>query len=234
MTEHDDRLYYALAALATAAMLGAGAVIFLFAPQDALQGPVQRIFYLHVSCAITSFFCFGLVVAGGALFLWRESWAADRLARSAAVVGLVLITVTIAMGIVWAKPIWNWDPSQTWDARFTSTVLLWLIYAAYLSVRKFAVPGRAAMRLSAVVGIVGFIDVPIVYGSVRWWRTLHPGPVLDAPGGPALPAAMMVTFVVTLAAVLFLAAVLVAIRYRVEAIRDHRDQHAAALELAAR
>jgi heme exporter protein C len=115
-------------------------------------------------------------------------------------------------------------------------VVLWAVYAGYLLVRKFAAPGRQARRLAAVVGIVGFVDVPVVHFSVQWWRTLHPGPVVDAQGGPALPAPMLYTFLVTLAAVLFLAAVLVAIRYRIEARRDERSERAVAvaLELAAR
>jgi heme exporter protein C len=234
MTDADGALtlrWRALAALAAAAMIGAGLMIFLYPPDDSLQGPVQRIFYLHVSADVAGFACFGLVVAGGAVHLWRGGLVADRLARAGAVTGLVLITVTIAMGIVWAKPVWNWDPGQTWDARFTSTVVLWLIYAAYLTVRRFSTPGRTAMRLSAVVGIVGFIDVPIVYGSVQWWRTLHPGPVLQASGGPALPASMLLTFLVTLAATLVFAAVMVAFRYRVEARSDEAMDREALAEL---
>jgi heme exporter protein C len=151
-------------------------------------------------------------------------------------VGLVFTTNTIALGVIWAKPIWNWDPSQTWDARFTSTVVLWMVYAGYLTVRKFAAPGRQAMRLASVVGIIGFVDVPIVYFSVRWWRTLHPGYVLDAPGGPALPASMLYTFVLTLAATVLYAAVVLAIRYRIEAAADERADraHEQALEMARR
>jgi heme exporter protein C len=224
-----------LSAAAVLAMLGAAAMIFLYAPQDALQGPVQRIFYVHVSAAIAGFACFALVVGGGVGYLWKGAVRWDRLARSAALVGLVMLTVNIFMGIVWAKPIWDWDPAQTWDAKFTTTVMLWLIYAAYLLIRKFAAPGRAQMRLAAIVGIFGFVDVPIVYESVNWWRTLHPGSVLLTPGGPAMPSAMLQTFVITQLAVLFLTVVLVAIRYRIETVRDEGAQRelAAALELAA-
>ena len=215
----DNRTLSALAAGAVAAMLAAAWAIFLYAPQDALQGPVQRIFYLHVGSAVAAFGCFALVLLGGGVYLWRESVRGDRLARAAALVGLVFTTNTFVMGMIWAKPIWNWDPSQTWDARLTSTAVLWVIYAGYLLVRRFATPGRPAMRLAAVVGIVGFADVPIVYFSVQWWRTLHPGPVLAAPGGPQLPPEMLVAALVTTAAVLFLAGVLVAVRYRIEARR---------------
>jgi heme exporter protein C len=225
-----------LAGAGVAGLLIAAAAIFLYAPEDALQGQVQRIFYVHVTSAVAAFGCFGLVAAGGAVHLWRGSLRADRLARAGALVGLVFTTNTIVLGIIWAKPIWNWDPSQTWDARFTSTVVLWMVYAGYLTVRKFAPPGRQAMRLAAVVGIIGFIDVPVVYLSVRWWRTLHPGYVLESPGGPALPREMLYTFVLTMLAMLFFAAVLVAIRYRIEAQADARAarDEEQALEMARR
>ncbi|HXM57719.1 MAG TPA: cytochrome c biogenesis protein CcsA [Candidatus Dormibacteraeota bacterium] len=229
MTENNK--LYLLAAGAVAAMLVAAWAMFLYAPQDALQGPVQRIFYLHVGSAVAAFGSFALVLAGGVAFLWKDSVRGDRLGRAAALVGLVFTTNTFVMGMIWAKPIWNWDPSQTWDARLTSTAVLWVIYAGYLLVRRFATPGRPAMRLAAVVGIVGFADVPIVYFSVQWWRTLHPGPVLAAPGGPQLPPEMLVAALVTTAAVLLLAGVLIAIRYRIETRRDERDERAVAAQL---
>jgi heme exporter protein C len=227
----ENRTLSALTAGAVAAMAVAAWAIFVYAPQDALQGPVQRIFYLHVGSAIAAFGCFALVLVGGVAYLWKESVRGDRLARASALVGLVFTTNTFVMGMIWAKPIWNWDPSQTWDARLTSTAVLWVIYAGYLLVRRFATPGRPAMRLAAVVGIVGFADVPIVYFSVQWWRTLHPGPVLAAAGGPQLPPEMLVAALVTTAAVLYLTGVLIAIRYRIEARRDERDERAVAAQL---
>jgi heme exporter protein C len=227
----ENRKLTALAGGAVAAMLVAAWSIFVYAPQDALEGPPQRLFYLHVGSALAAFICFGLVLAGGVAYLWKESIRGDRLARAAALVGLVFTTNTFVMGMIWAKPLWNWDPSQTWDARLTSTALLWVIYAGYLMVRRFATPGRPTMRLAAVVGIVGFADVPIVYFSVQWWRTLHPGPVLAAPGGPALPPEMVVATVVTTVATLYLTAVLLALRYRIEARRDEQEERAVAAQL---
>src|SRR5256885_11761371 len=194
--------YEKAAAAAVALMLVAAGAIFLYAPGDALQGPVQRIFYLHVSSAIAAYACFALALGGSVAYLWRDSVRGDRLARAAALVGLVFTTNTFVMGMIWAKPIWNWDPSKTWDARLTSTAVLWAVYAGYLLVRRFAPPGRTAARLAAVVGIVGFVDVPVVHFSVQWWRTLHPGPVIDARGGPPLPPAMLTARVVTRCAVL--------------------------------
>jgi heme exporter protein C len=231
----ENRTLYALTGIAVVAVLAATGMIFLYAPEDALQGPVQRIFYVHVGSALAAYLCFGLALLGSVLYLWRESIRGDRLARAAALVGLVFTTNTFVLGMIWAKPIWNWDPSKTWDARLTSTAVLWVVYAGYLLVRRFATPGRPAMRLAAVVGIVGFVDVPVVHYSVQWWRTLHPGPVVDAPGGPQLPPEMLLTFVVTLLAILLLTVAMVAVRYRIEARRDEQEERAVArqLELAA-
>jgi heme exporter protein C len=200
---------------AVALMLLAAGAIFLFAPTDALQGSVQRIFYLHVSSAIAAYGCFAVVLLGGAIYLRNESLAADRLARAGAVVGLVFTTVCLVMGMLWAKPIWG--TFWTWDARLTSTLVLWIIYAGYLLVRRLAEPGRQAARFAAVVGIFGFIDVPVVHFSVTWWRTQHPGPIIV---NDALPPEMLATFFFTMACTLALAAVMIAIRYRLETLAD--------------
>jgi heme exporter protein C len=200
---------------AVALMLAAAAMIFFVAPTDALQGPVQRIFYLHVSSAIAAFASFAVVLVGSVLYLWRDSLRADRMARAGALVGVVFTTVTLVMGMLWAKPIWG--TFWTWDARLTSTLVLWIIYAGYLLVRRLAAPGRQAARYAAVVGIFGFIDVPVVYFSVDWWRTQHPGPVIATD---ALPPEMLFTFLFTMACTLVLAATLIAIRYRIETLVD--------------
>ena len=221
--------YLLAATAAVALMLAAAAMIFFFAPTDALQGPVQRIFYLHVSSAIAAFASFLVVAVGGAVYLLRESMVADRVARAAALVGVVFTTVTLVMGMMWAKPIWG--AFWTWDARLTSTLVLWIIYAGYLLVRRLAAPGRQAARFAAVVGIFGFVDVPIVYFSVTWWRTQHPGPVIATD---ALPPEMLLTFLFTMACTLALAAVMIAIRYRIEALQDAQPQGQLVLQAAGR
>jgi heme exporter protein C len=203
------------AAAAVALMVLAAGAIFLFAPTDALQGPVQRIFYLHVSAAIAAYGCFAVVLVGGALYLRSGSLVADRFARAGALVGLAFTTVTLVMGMLWAKPIWG--TYWAWDARLTSTLVLWIIYAGYLLVRRLAEPGRQAARFAAIVGIFGFVDVPIVHFSVTWWRTQHPGPVIV---NDALPPEMLATFLFTMLCTLVLAAVMIAIRYRIETLAD--------------
>lgn len=214
MTRHTK-----LAGLAVLLMLVAGGLIFFYAPEDYLQKEPQRIFYLHVSAAIAAFACFAVVLGASLAYLRTESARADRLARAGALVGVVLTTVTLVMGMLYAKPIWG--TFWTWDARLTSTLVLWIIYAGYLLLRRLAEPGRQVARFAAVVGIFGFVDVPIVYFSVTWWRTQHPGPVIVSN---ALPPEMLLTFLVTMACTLFLAAVMVAVRYQIETLADKTEE----------
>jgi heme exporter protein C len=198
-------------------LLAAAGLVVFYAPADAVQGAVQKIFYLHVPAAIAAYAAFAVVLVGGFVFLWNESPTADRLARAAAEVGLLFTTVMLLTGSLWARPIWGtyW---VWWDPRLVSTLVLWLIYAGYLLVRRIATPGRQAGRFAAVVGIVGFIDVPIVHFSVSWWRTIHPPAETAAP--EALPPEMLLTLAVSMLAVLILAAVLTGYRFRVEVQRD--------------
>jgi heme exporter protein C len=203
---------------AVALMLLAFAAIFFYAPTDGLQGPVQRIFYLHVSSAIAAYGCFTVVLLGGLVFLRNESYAADRWARAGALVGVIFTTVTLVMGSLWAKPVWG--QFWVWDARLTSTLVLWIIYAGYLLVRRLAEPGRQAARIGALIGIFGFVDVPVVHFSVTWWVTQHPGTLVE---NDALPPEMLATFLFTMLCTIVFAAVLVVIRYRIETLRDAKQ-----------
>jgi heme exporter protein C len=212
------------------AMAVSGALIFLYAPTDALEGEPQRIFYVHVPAAIAAYAAFAIVFVSGIAYLWSESPVADRLGRAAAEVGLLMTTVTLIMGSLWAKPVWG--TYWTWDARLTSTLVLWMMYAAYLLVRRIATPGRQAGRFAAVVGIIAFIDVPIVHYSVDWWRTQHPKSVIAAPHGPALPVEMLITFAVSLVSVLLLTAVLIGVRYRIQTLREQVELLTEELEAA--
>jgi len=173
-------------------------MIFLYAPQELTMGEVQRIFYIHASCGWTAGTAYGLVFLGSVIYLWRRSPLADELAEAAGEVGFVFCTCVLVTGPLWAKPVWGiW---WTWDARLTLTFVLWLLFVAYLMLRTYvANPARAAV-LAAVVGILGFVDVPIDYMAIRWWRTQHPQPVIA--GGPAsgLEPRMFLTFIISVGA----------------------------------
>ena len=135
--------------------------IFMVAPTDAVLGNVQRIFYFHVPIAIMSFLAFFLVFIASLMYLFKRSLKWDSFAYASAEVGVVFVTLALITGIIWARPVWNtW---WTWEPRLTTTMILWLIYVAYLMVRSYAPNQSKGAIYAAVVGIVGFVDVPIVY-----------------------------------------------------------------------
>jgi heme exporter protein C len=190
----------------------------VYAPTERLQGPVQRIFYFHVPSAWVSYLAFFVVFVASILYLWRRSVFWDRLGRASAEVGLVFTTLTIVTGSIWARPIWGtW---WTWDARLTTTLILWFIYLAYLAVRSYVADPNRAARFAAILGIIGFIDVPVIHMSVVWWRTLHPEPVVVRAEGPALEPPMLVALLVGLAAMTLFYVYLLVHRVMVEETRD--------------
>ncbi|MFC2041284.1 cytochrome c biogenesis protein [Chloroflexota bacterium] len=170
-------------------------LIFLYVPTEKDMGIVQRIFYLHVPLAWVSFLAFFIVFLGSILYLWRRESKWDDMASSSASVGTVFTTLFLITGSIWAKQIWGvW---WAWSPRLTTALVLWLIYIAYLLVRSFAVEESQGTRFAAVIGIIGFIDVPIVALATTLWRTQHPGSVIFQ-GGLAPP--MLLTLLVSLAA----------------------------------
>ena len=151
-------------------------LIFMIAPTDAVLGHVQRVFYFHVPIAIMSFLAFFLVFIASLMYLFKRSTRWDSFAHASAEVGVIFVTLALITGIIWARPVWNtW---WTWEPRLTTTLILWLIYVAYLMVRSYAPTQSKGAIYAAVVGIIGFVDVPIVYYSVVWWRSIHPSPVV--------------------------------------------------------
>ncbi|HVO25770.1 MAG TPA: cytochrome c biogenesis protein CcsA [Candidatus Margulisiibacteriota bacterium] len=165
-------------------MLAAIYMVFVYVPTDKVQGIVQRIFYFHVPLAIMTFVAFGTVAVASALFLWRGRRASDRVAHAAAEVGMVFCTLVLITGPIWARPVWGtW---WTWDARLTTTLILWLIYAAYLMLRSFSGAPDQGARYAAVLGVVGAVDIPIINRSVYWWRTIHPAVLITREGGSGL------------------------------------------------
>ena len=173
-----------LGALTGVTMLVAIYMVFMYVPTDSVQGIVQRIFYFHVPLAIMTFVAFGTVAVASLLFLWRGTRTWDRLAHSSAEVGMLFCTLVLITGPIWARPVWGtW---WTWDARLTTTLILWLIYAAYLMLRGVSGPGDQGARYAAILGVVGAIDIPIINRSVYWWRTIHPAVLITRDGGSGL------------------------------------------------
>ena len=147
-------------------------LIFIWVPTERNLGVSQRIFYFHVPIAWVAFLAFFIVLVGSVGYLWKRTSKWDQLAYSAAEIGVLFTTLMLITGILWAKPVWGvW---WTWDPRLTTSLILWLIYVAYLMLRSYSPRGDQGARYAAVLGIIGFIDVPIVYLSIVWWRTVHP------------------------------------------------------------
>ncbi len=170
-------------------------LVFIYVPTEKEMGIVQRIFYLMVPLGWLSLLSFFIVFIGSILYLRKRESKWDILAYSSAEVGIVFTTLALITGAIWAKPIWGiW---WTWEPRLTATLVLWLIYLAYLMVRSFATDESRGARFAAVVGIIGFIDIPIIALATTLWRGMHPGPVIFQGG---LAPSMLLTLLVSIAA----------------------------------
>jgi heme exporter protein C len=191
------------------------------APTEQTMGEVQRIFYYHVPSAITAFTLFLINFAVSIIYLARRNQKADALAVSTAEVGVVFCTVVLVTGPLWARPVWGiW---WTWDARLTSTLLLWLIYISYLILRRYSTSGQTPV-IAAVLAVFGFLDVPFVYLANRLFRTQHPQPVyFGGPGSGADPR-MTYALLMNMAAFFCFAALVVWLRFRLERARQDFEE----------
>ncbi len=185
-------------------------VIFAYAPVERTMGIIQKIFYFHVASAWIGFLAFFVVFAASIAYLRTRSAAHDRLAVASAEIGTLFTTLVLVTGPLWARPVWNtW---WTWDARLTSTLVMWFMYLAYI-ILQHSLSGRTRARLAAVYGIVAFSNVPLVFFSIRWWRSLHP--VVIATDGGGLTPPMVQTLLFSLATFFVLYLYLLQYRLRV-------------------
>ncbi|HYL61592.1 MAG TPA: cytochrome c biogenesis protein CcsA [Candidatus Methylomirabilis sp.] len=220
-----------LAAALVFVLLGAMAyAAFFIAPTDAKQGLIYRILYLHVSSAWTGLTAFLISFAANLLYVWRRQARWDWLGVSAVEVGVAYTSVMLVTGPIWAHPVWGiW---WTWDARLTSTFVMWLLYISYLLLRTLIEePDRRAL-LSALYGIFAFLDVPLVFGSIRWWRTQHPQPIVMGGEGSGLDPLMYKVLMFSWLAMLALMTLLIRQRYRLEAMRSQLETIRHELEAA--
>ena len=185
-------------------MIAALYMVFAYVPTEKHGGVVQRIFYFHVPVAWVSFLAFFVTFVASILYLCKRETKWDAIACASAEVGVIFTTLVLITGPIWAKPAWGiW---WTWDARLTTSLVLWLIYVAYLLVRGLTSEPSRAARYGAVIGIVGFIDVPIVFLTVNLWRTQHPTTIIFEGG---LTSPMLATLLVCIAAFTVLYIVLI-------------------------
>ena len=169
-------------------------MIFVFAPNEATMGVIQRIFYFHLPFGLSSYLSAYLLGLGSILFLINRDLKWDRFAAATAEMGILFTALSIISGMLWAKPVWGiW---WTWDARLTLQFLLGLFFVSYLMLRAYLPEREKRATLCAVFGLLGMIDVPFNYFSIRWWRTQHPQPVIAGGGmDPDMWKVMAVSFV---------------------------------------
>jgi heme exporter protein C len=203
-----------LAAVAVFLVIAGAYAAFFIAPTERTMGVLQRIFYFHAATAWAGLDAFAVCFVANLLYVWKRTQNYDSLAVASAEVGLVCTTVVLITGPIWAKPAWGiW---WTWDARLTSTFVLWLLYISYLLLRSLIEePDRRAL-LSALFGIFAYIDVPLVFFSIRWWRTQHPAPVIMGGPGSGLDPTMNKVFFFNVLAMHVLALFLIVERYVLE------------------
>ncbi|NOX97093.1 MAG: cytochrome c biogenesis protein CcsA [Nitrospirae bacterium] len=194
--------------------------IFFYAPLEATMGLVQKVWYFHLASAWVTFLAYAVVFVAGILYLSRKKRCFDILGYSSAGIGVVFNTLVLVTGSIWAKPIWGtW---WTWDSRLSTTLILWLMYIAYLMLRTSSGEDSKGARLAAVFGIVAFIDVPIVYMSIRWWRTIHP--LVFKSKGTEVDPAMLTTLLISLVAFTLLYLCLLRQRIALEHLKDELER----------
>ena len=217
----DKKIIFSILAV-TLIMLSILAIAY-YAPEERTMGVVQKIFYFHVASAWTGFMAFAIVFVMSILFLAKKKLEFDLWAAAAAEIGVIFTSLVLVTGPFWAKPIWNtW---WTWDPRLTTTLILWLIYLGYLLLRQMIDSKEKAARISAVFGIIGFLDVPIVYMSIRWWRTLHPSHVMIMGGkNSGLHPKIFQTLMLSLIAFTFFFIALLLLRVAIEKMKLEIEQ----------
>ena len=215
------RLKGSQAALGLVAAAGLVATMYgalLWAPTEKTMGDIQRIFYIHVPSFLTSFVAFLGVFVASVAYLVTKNMQWDRIGLACAELGTIFCTAGLITGPIWAKPVWGiW---WTWDARLTTTLILWLLYVSYLLLRDFLEEPARRATLSAVFGIFAFVDVPIVYFSIRIFRTQHPQPVFMGGQDSGLDPNMKLVFYISWITLLILFGLLVSMRVKLEKERE--------------
>ena len=220
-----DKLLTVLIMLTTLAMLASLYLVFVWVPTEKTMGIIQRVFYFHVPSAWVAFLAFAVAAVAGLLFLARRQEHWDRVEVASLELGIVFSTVALITGSIWARPIWNtW---WTWDPRLTTTLVMWIYYVASLLLRQMVDSPERSARFGAVLAIVGFVNVPLVFLTIRLWRTIHP--VLFTTEGFDLAPQMLLALLISLGTFTLLYFCLLTIRVRVESLQARlaqlRDQY---------
>lgn len=217
-----DACSYPIGTAALALILVGLYLALIWAPPDVLQGNAMRILYVHVPTVSMAYLGFTFTLVGGAMYLWKRNFAWDHLAVAGAELGVLFTALTLVAGSLWAKPVWGvfW----TWDPRLTTTAILLVIYVGYLMMRALQPDPFARARQSAVVGIIGFLDIPIVHQSVTWWRSLHQGPTFSLMSDPKMDDRMELALMVNMLGMTLLFVFFLVKRIRLARMEQQRDE----------
>lgn len=212
----NTKMRKALAAITFVLMAASVYAAFVYAPTEPKMGHIQRIFYIHMGTVWVATVAFILVFASSIMYLWKGTRKWDILAYCSAEIGVLFLTITILTGSIWAKPVWGtW---WTWDPQLTTTFILWILYIVYLVLRMSAGSDTKKAKFAAVFGIIAFIDLPLVYASVRVMRGISP--VVFGPGGGGIAPQMMHALLINLAACSLLFVLLLMERMDLERMGD--------------
>ncbi len=227
--EPQSPLIPALGAASLLALAGSVYWVFGVAPTEMEQGFVQKIMYLHVPSVIVSYVAFFIVFAFSIGYLWKRDLMFDRIAKASAEIGLLFCAMVLITGAVWGRP--TWGTYWVWDARLTTTLLLFLIFVGYFLLRAATPERHKEARLASVLGIIGFLDIPIIHKSVEWWRTLHQPSTLfkvqEGQAKPAMPPELLYPLLTCMGAMLVFYVFLLLLRTKTEELHDELQEQLA-------
>jgi len=212
-----------LGAIGCAGLVGALYVALLVAPAAVGESVAQRILYLHAPSAFAAYGCIFVVAIASAVYLWKRSEAADRVAVAAAEVGVLMCTLVLVTGSIWGRARWGawWTP----DPRLTLTLILWAIYLSYVLLRAFGGDDEEIAPYAAVLGIFGVLAIPAIRVSARLMKGMHPSVLAPREGGSGLAdPSMKLAFWGGTVAMVLVAVTLVLLRTRLE--RAERETNA--------
>ena len=216
-----EKLIYVLCAIAAVLLTWNLYKVFMVEPDELNQGAIYRIIYIHVPSAMTCATGFFIAFGAGLMYLWKKDLRYDAIAASVTEVAWVFATIVLVTGSIWGRIAWGiW---WAWDPRLTSMLICWLLLVSYLMLRRAVDEPNQRARLSAVLATFTFIDWLIVWKSIEWWRTQHPGPVLSIRSGGGMAPGMEAPIWWNALALVALASALVLLRWRQEGVRREID-----------
>src|SRR5450755_4621061 len=215
-----EKLIYGLGAIAAVLLARNLYSIFMQLPDEASQGMIYRIIFFHVPAAITAMLCSAVACVASVMFLITKNLKHDAIAVSTTEVGLAFLAANLVTGSIWGRI--SWGIWWTWDARLTSALVCWLLYAGYLMLRHAIEEPTQRATFAAVFSIFAFIDVPIVIFSIKWWRTQHPAPVFWGGTG-SFPKDWSAVFGWQMLAIMLVGVVIVAVRLQQEQFQREID-----------